>query len=163
MGLPPHRRVHLDSSVYIAFLKREMIHAFRGMTRAVVARRIFEDAEAGRMSVFTSMVTLVEVRRGMDSRSIADQARIRSIDSLFNRSSTHFIDVDRALALSARRIANQYGISTMDAIQVASAVAAGCSELFIWDNRIVSKFSTNPIPGLSVREPYWEEQRDLPQ
>ena len=158
MGLSPNRRVHLDSSVYIAFLKGETIPAHGGMNRVDLAQLILDAGEAGLITVFTSTVTLVEVRRGTDSLSVSEQSRIRLIDSLFDRSSTRFVDVDRALALSARRIANRYAISTMDAVQVASAEVARCDELFIWDNRIVSKFSVDPMPGLRVREPYWEAQ-----
>lgn len=156
MSLNPHRRIHLDSSVYLAFLKREAIQANGGMTRAQVARRIFDDAEVGRVYVSTSTVTLVEVRRGVDSPAISEQVRIALIDSLFGRILTQFVDLNRDIAMSARRIANHYGIGTMDAIQVASAEAARCNELFIWDNRIVNRLSADPIPGLNVCEPYWE-------
>lgn len=92
----------------------------------------------------------------MATSSLSDQTRIHLIDSLFGRSLTRFVEVDRDVAMSARRVANRYGISTMDAIQVASAELAGCDELFIWDKQIVSKFSVDPMLGLSVREPYWE-------
>ena len=162
MGLSPHRRVHLDSSVYIAFLKGETIPAHGRMNRVDLAQLIFDAGEAGLLTVFTSTVTLVEVRRGTDSLSVSEQSRISLIDSLFDRSSTRFVDVDRALALSARRIANRYAISTMDAVQVASAEATYCSELFIWDRQIVQKFSAEPLPGLRVCEPYWDEQMGLP-
>ena len=91
----------------------------------------------------------------MESLSISEQARIALIDSLFGRILTQFVDLNRDIAMSARRIANHYGIGTMDAIQVASAESAGCNELFIWDNRIVNRLTADPIPGLSVREPYW--------
>lgn len=155
MSLQLNKRIHLDSSVYIAFLNGETIPAHGGLDRVDLAELIFDASEAGLVSVSTSTITIVEVRRGTDSVSVSEQSRIRMIDSLFDRSLTSFVDVDRAVALTARRIANRYGINTMDAIQVASAEAAGCSELLIWDNRIVSKFSANPISGLSVCEPYW--------
>ena len=117
---------------------------------------IFDASEAGLITISTSTVTLVEVRRGAASLSVSEQPQIRAIDLLFHQSLTRFVGLDHDVALSARRIANQYGIRTMDAIQVASAEAAGCDELFIWDNRVVGKFSADPMPGLIVREPYWE-------
>ena len=156
MSLRRNRRIYLDSSIYIAFLKGETIQASGGMTRVELARLIFDSSEAGLIAVSTSTITIVEVRRGTDSSSVLEQTRIRLIDSLFDKSLTRFVDVDRDVALSARQIANRYGIRTMDAIQVASAEVAGCDELFIWDNRVVSKFSAGPMPGLSVREPYGE-------
>ena len=156
MSTQQNRRVYLDSSVYIAALNGETIPARGGVSRVELTELIFGASEAGMITIFTSTVTLVEVRRGADSLSVSEQPQFRAIDSLFHQSLTRFVDLDHDLALSARRIANQYGIRTMDAIQVASAEAAGCDELFIWDNRVVSKFSANPMPGLSVCEPYWE-------
>ena len=156
MSFQQNRRIHLDSSVYIAFLKDETIPAHGGLTRVDLAELILDAGEAGLIAISTSMVTLVEVRRGANSSPTSEHFRVDLIDELFDRSSTGFVDIDREVALAAGRIANRYGIGTMDAIQVASAEAAGCDELFIWDNRVVSKFSTDPMPGLSVREPYWK-------
>jgi len=151
-----NRRIHLDSSVYIAALNGETIPAHGGISRVELTELIFGASEAGLITISTSTVTLVEVRRGADSLAASDQAQIRAIDSLFDQSLTRFVDLDHRVALSARLIANQYGVRTMDAIQVASAEAAGCDELFIWDNRVVSKFLANPVSGLSVCEPYWK-------
>ena len=156
VSLRPNRQIHLDSSVYIAALKGETILAYGGMSRVDLAQLIFDASEAGLVIISTSMVTLVEVRWGVNLSPNSGQFRVDVIDELFDSSSTRFVDVDRAVALSARQIANRYGIRTMDAIQVASAEAAGCDELFIWDNRIVNKFSADPMPGLIVCEPYWE-------
>ena len=158
MSFQQNRRIHLDSSVYIAALNGETIPVHGGISRVYLTELIFEASKAGLISISTSTVTLVEVRRGTDSLAASDQSRIRAIDSLFGQSLTRFVDLDYDVALSARLIANQYGVRTMDAIQVASAEAAGCSELFIWDNRVVSKFSADPMPGLSVCEPYWNVQ-----
>ena len=160
MSTQQNRRVHLDSSVYIAFLRDETIPAHGGISRVDLAELILDAGEAGLITVSTSTVTLVEVRRGGSSSPTSGQFRVEVIDELFDRSLTRFVYVDREVALMARRIANSYGIGTMDAIQVASAEAAGCDELFIWDNRVVSKFSANPMPGLNVCEPHWEVPMD---
>ena len=156
-----NKRIYLDSSVYIASLKGETDLAAGGLTRAELTYLLFEAAGQGRITVFTSTVTIVEVRRGIDSSSLSIRERYRLIDGLFERSSTRFVELDRDVALSARLIASRYGIKTMDAIQVASAEMAICGEMFIWDNRIVTKFSSTPMDGLSVCEPYWEGQMHL--
>lgn len=156
MSIHSDRRIRLDSSVYIAALRGETIPAHGGMSRVKLAELLFDAGEAGLIAISTSTVTLVEVRRGPSLSLNSGQFRVDLIDELFDRSLTSFVEVDRALALTARRIANEYGIGTMDAIQVASAVAAECEELFIWDNRVVNKFSTDPLPGLTVSEPHWE-------
>ena len=150
MSFQQNRRIHLDSSVYIAFLNGETIQAYGGLDRVDLAELIFDAGEAGLIDISTSMVTLVEVRRGANSSPTPGQFRVDLIDELFDRSSTRFVDVDHAVALTARRIANHYGIYAMDAIQVASAEAVGCDELFIWDNRVVSKFSANPQDDCKV-------------
>ena len=156
MSSQQNRRIHLDSSVYIAALNGETIPAHGGISRVDLTELIFDASEAGLIIISTSTVTLVEVRRGTDSLTASDQAQICAIDSLFDQSLTRFVDLDHGVASSARLIANQYGVRTMDAIQVPSAEAAGCDELFIWDNRVVSKFSANPMSGLGVCEPYWK-------
>ncbi len=162
MSFQQNKRIHLDSSVYIAALNGETIPAHDGISRLDLTELIFHASAAGLITISTSTVTLVEVRRGTDSLAASDQAQIRAIDSLFDQSLTSFVDLDHGVALSARLIANRYGVRAMDAIQVASAEAAGCAELFIWDNRVVSKFSANPMSGLNVCEPYWEGQMHLP-
>ena len=154
MSLRPNRGAHLDSSVYIAALRGEIIPACGGLSRVDLAQLIFDASEAGLISLYTSTITIVEVRRGPESGPSFDLPHVALIDSLFDRTLTRFVGVDREVALAARRIANQYGINAMDAIQIASAGAAGCEELFIWDNRVVSKFSTAPLSGLNVCEPH---------
>lgn len=151
---PGDRQIHLDSSVYIAFLNGETISAHAGMNRVDLAELILDAGEAGLIGLSTSTITIVEVRRGVDPGSNSVHTQVAQIDSLFDRTLTRFVEVDRDVALAARGIANHYGINTMDAIQVASAAAAGCDELFIWDNRIVNRFSAEPLPGLKVCEPY---------
>ena len=155
MSINSDRQIHLDSSVYIAFLNGETIPAHGGLARVDIAELILDAGEAGLITIYTSTVTLVEVRRGDTSSPNSGQFRIDMIDELFRKSLTRFVDVDRAVALTARQIANGYGIQTMDAIQVASAEAARCDELFIWDDRVVRKFSADPMPGLTVCEPFW--------
>lgn len=158
MTLSQNRRIYLDSSVYIAFLKGEQIPAAGGMTRVALARLIFGSAEAGRADVFTSAITLVEVRKGNDAPQVSSLDRLVAIDALFDRTSTRFVEVGRVLAISAREVANKYGLNLADAIHVASAMSAGCAELFIWDESVVRKISGSPVPGLSVCEPHWNEQ-----
>lgn len=162
MNKPPNRRIHLDSSVYIAFQKGETIQAAGGLGRAELARMIFQAAEVGRIAVFTSTASLVEVRHGVEFSSLSADARYRLIDQLFERSLTTFVEVDRDVALLARQIAVEYGIKTLDAIQIASARPAGCHELFIWDKNVVRKFTSNPLADLRVSDPYWEGQMGLP-
>ena len=155
------RRVFLDSSVYIAFLKGETIPAAAGMTRVELARLLFGAAEVGRISFFTSTISIVEVRRGVDSPAISTQTRLRLIDGLFDRTLTRFVEVDRDVALSARSMANEYNLKNMDAIQISSDRAANCEEMFIWDENVVRKFSERPLHGLRVCDPFWEGQMEL--
>ena len=73
MSLRRNRRIHLDSSVYIAFLKGETIQASGGLTRVELARMILGASEAGPITVSTSTITIVEVRRGTDSLSVVER------------------------------------------------------------------------------------------
>ena len=76
MSLLSNRPIHLDSSVYIAFLKDETIPAHGGLARADLAELIIDAGEAGLIAISTSMVTLVEVRRGANSPPTPGQFRV---------------------------------------------------------------------------------------
>ena len=161
MTTSQNKRIHLDSSVYIAFQKGETIPAHNNLSRVYVAKLIFDGAEAGEVSLFTSTVSLVEVQRGQNVTQESESSISAKIDALFSRSSTQFVETDRDVAISARQIAVRYGIRTMDAIQVASALRVGCHEAFFWDGTIVRKFSNAPLPDLLICEPYWRGQLGL--
>ena len=161
MTTSQNKRIHLDSSVYIAFLKGETIPAYNNMSRVSLAKLIFDGAEAGEVSLFTSTVSLVEVRRGENVTQESESEVFAKIDALFSRSSTQFVELDRDVAISARLLAVRYGLPLMDAVQVASALRVGCHEAFFWDMRIVRKFGNAPLPNLLICEPYWSGQLSL--
>ena len=150
-----NNRTYLDSSVYLAFLKGETIQAANGMTRVELARRILGDAETGDVQIFTSAITIVEVRRvgGSPQPNV-----LQAVLDVLDRTDARLVAVDRSLALRAQSLANDYDIRTMDAIHVASADFANCNELFMWDDSVVRKIARNPLPRLRVCEPYWRGQ-----
>ena len=131
MTMRQNERTYLDSSVYLAFLKGETKQAASGLTRAELARRILSSAEAGKLEIFTSAVTIVEVRRVGNSPIRFQPNALDAINAIFERTSTKMVEVSRELALRAQALATGYGLRTMDAIHLASAEFANCRELFM--------------------------------
>ena len=49
---------YLDSSVFFALVKQEQIICPGGLTRWEVAKHIFEDAQSGKYTLYTSTATI---------------------------------------------------------------------------------------------------------
>lgn len=161
MTTPRSNRIYFDSSVYLAFLKGEKTPAEGGRTRVELATLLVKDAAAGRLEVYTSAITIVEVRHVGNSPDGSQPDSLDAINEVFDKTSTNLVEVGRELALRAQGLATGYGLSTMDAIHVASAEFAKCGELFMWDDQAVRRIARAPLAGLQVREPYWQGQPSL--
>ena len=161
MTTPRSNRIYFDSSVYLAFLKGEKVPAEGDRTRVELASLLMKDAEAGRLEVYTSAITIVEVRHVGNNPIGLQPNSPGAINEVFDKTSTRLVEVGRELALRAQELATRYGLSTMDAIHVASAEFAKCGELFMWDADVVRKIDRAPLTGLRVCEPYWHGQPSL--
>ncbi len=144
-----YQRPYLESSVFIAFIKGEVIG---GVDRGEIAQNIFDDAANGRWPVFTSTFTLAEVFR--DRRrpqlSVTEEQRI---DAFFQHEYIKLVTLDRDVAELARKLARAHGLRPADAVHLASAIKAKADELLTWDE---GNFPINhTIEGVAIRLPYW--------
>jgi predicted nucleic acid-binding protein len=129
---------YLDSSVYIAWLNREVVD---GVDRHAVARHILDAAAAGQYQIYCSALTLVEVNKILNPAAAPmpvaeDDALLRYFENDF----FEFIPVDRGIAEAAHRLCRRNAIKPADAIHLASALRAHCDVLLSWDrplNKIV--------------------------
>ena len=108
----------LDTPVFVYF-------AERNPTYLPLAREVFRLIDAGLIAGHTSVVTLVEVlTHPKRTRDVVQEGHFRSIllnnDYLTVRDTTPLI-AERAADLRAR-----YNLRTPDAIQIATALVAGC-------------------------------------
>lgn len=154
MVTEPFARPCLDSSVFFALVKQEQITGPGGLTRWEIARRIFEDAESGKYTIFTSTITIAEVRRIRERTKPLDRKEIQQVQRFLQRSFIQTIDVTREIAEMAQELGAEHGISPIDAIHLATAIWNGCDVLFVWDKRFSGRFESGPIGGVTITEPY---------
>ena len=146
----PLRRRYLDASVFVAFLNEETIPTADGTPRVAVARRILEQADAGNDRVVTSVLSIAEVRLFPDATAGTPPGGA----GVFGLPNVHTVNVDREIALMARRLGVEYNLKPPDAIHLATAIRHNCGELLVWDEAFVRRVNRRPISGLWVGEPY---------
>jgi predicted nucleic acid-binding protein len=154
----PFKKPYLDSSVFLALVKREEIPCPGGLVRWQIAERILEDAASGEYNIFTSTATIAEVRRvrRQDQPLAADELRL--VQEFFQHEYIQTIDVTREIAEKAQELGATYGITTIDAIHLSTAIWWECDVLLVWDKRFSLHFEDGPVEGVTVVEPYWEGQ-----
>ncbi len=159
--LPPKlENPYVDASVFLAHVKEEKIKCAGGKTRFEITTNIFEDARKKKFQLFTSTVTLAEVRRLKESHKTLAGDELDRVNSHFAEFLEHewlyLIEVNREIGEKAQQLGAQYSISPMDAIHVASALYWNCSLLMVWDkNTLITKLPKK-IDNLYICEPYWE-------
>lgn len=140
-------RVYWDSSVWIALIKGEVVN---GVDRCEVPKLILQDAKDGKVAIFISRLTIVEVHRKKNSSnlSIVQDSNIQT-DFLSHRYVKQ-MDVDKKVALLARDLSWKYGLKPPDAIHAASAIRANAQVIHHWDGDFGKippdvMFSDNPL------------------
>jgi predicted nucleic acid-binding protein len=122
-------RVGLDTGPFIYFV--ESHPDFKAVPKELVRR-----AGVGQMELVTSMITLTEIlvqplRRG--ALTLIDEYR----DILLNGDEIEILDVDATIAETAARLRASYAsLRTPDAIQLATAIEAGCGAFLTNDKRL---------------------------
>jgi predicted nucleic acid-binding protein len=144
-----YQRPYLESSVFIALIKGEVINT---IDRGEIAQHILDDASAGRWPIFTSTFTLAEVIKARN-RLLLTPSEEKRIDDFFKHEYIKLVILDREVAELARKLARNHGLHPPDAVHLASAVKAQADELLTWDE---GHFSINTtIDGVTSKLPYW--------
>ena len=113
-----YQRPYLDSSVFIALIKNEVVE---GVSRGEIARNILNDAQNGRFQIFTSTFTLVEVHKDRRQPRLTVEEEHLVVD-FFKHEYIVLIDLDRLVAERARELARTYSLTPNDAVHLASAI-----------------------------------------
>lgn len=162
LGIPItyYKQPYLDSSVFIAEIKQETQICPGGLMRWEIAHRILEDARGGRYVIYTSTVTLAEVRRIRGQNIQLEASELEEVRSKFAEFLEHeymyLIEVNREIGEKAQDLGAQYDFTPIDAIHLASAIWWRCDVLLVWDKELTKKFAEGPIEGVRVVEPYRE-------
>lgn len=135
--------IYLDSSALLSAIQAEAGHE--------PIAEVLRLASQGRLTVYASAVILVEVRaqrRGHADAS-SDEHALRILDS------ARLIDVElsRGVAMRAREYVGSHGLRPLDAIHLASAVAAETEVFWSWDGDF-GKLAGSAVDGVWVDQPY---------
>ena len=151
---------YFDSSVFIAHIRGETISCPDGSTRVETTTHLFEDAKGRKLTIFTSTVTIAEVRRMRHKKEPITDKEIAHINTFFAEFLEHEwmypIEVTREIAEKAQRLGAQYGIDAMDSIHLASAIWNKCTVLFVWDKSTFMSRLPTEVEGVQIMQPHWE-------
>lgn len=124
--------VALDTSVFVYFIEEHP-------TYLPLVDLLFEAIAAGEIQAVTSGLTLLEVL--VVPFRFANAPLIDRYENLLTRSrGLRLIDLDRGVLRSAALLRAATRAKTPDAIQLASALSAGCSVFLTNDNRLPRVF-----------------------
>ena len=131
-----HGRTGIDAALFIYFIEEDPRFL-------PLVEPLFEEADAGRRELVTSALTLLEVlvvpfRAGNPSLA-------HRYEQLLTRSKgIRMIDLSRDQLRGAAQLRAATGLKTPDALQLAAAIASGCTSFVTNDRRMP------PISGTRV-------------
>ncbi len=137
-------KVFLDTSPVVYYV--EAVPAF-----AEVAKGIFALIGEGQMQGVVSPVTLAECVT-LPIRLGQVELRQRFTDLLTGTDGISLVNIDAAIAQQAAELRIRYGLKLPDALQVATAIAAGC-EVFLTNDvalKRVTELRVLPLVELDV-------------
>ena len=150
--MPNYKKVYWDSSVWIALIKGEVV---KGVDRCQIPKMILEDAEEGKVTIFTSRLTTAEVHKKKKYRPLTKEEDDKVQSDFLQHDYIKKVDVDKWVAERANELAWDYNISPNDAIHAASAIKVKAEVLHHWDG----DFSRIPVDVMHSEEPTkWEKQ-----
>lgn len=141
--------VYLDSSAVISAIKGEPGHA--------PVARVLELARTGVLALVTSTILLVEARSGGRDAAV-DEAGERELLDYLDHPAWTLVELDRAVALRARRLCLRLGLHNYDAVHLASAIEGGAEVLMTFDKRFPIGTA---VEGVWVDRPYSPGSPDL--
>lgn len=135
-----------DSCVFLAYLNKER-------DRSQICQAILDAADAGKIQIFTSALTIAEVLKYKGKKPIKKESR-QMIIEFFQNDYIKIINVDRLVATEAQELVWEHNIPPKDAIHVASAIRAKLPVIETYDNDdLISKTGSVGSPPILIREP----------
>lgn len=153
-------RYYLESSCFVAFVKNEP-------GRGATVLRLLQDAEAGRIQLVTSFITLAEVLRGGADLASGEPFGDEELDHLLRKSQVELVAVERFVAEKTREVRRSVAklekkTMTIDAIHIATALVSEVDALYSYDDADLV-IHDGHFEGLRVQHPTWSGQLTLPE
>lgn len=130
--------VYVETSVFLAFFAGEA-------ARGDLCKEILEEGRRQEKKIVTSAFTLVEVLRGKPGTpKLEDQ-----IDNYFQHKWLSIRQLERVLAIKARKLARKFNLKAGDAVHLATAIDCGAGKLLTYDSDLLDLKD----PGIEIGEP----------
>jgi predicted nucleic acid-binding protein len=144
-----------DAGVFCSFFNARFEPA-----RASIVRALLEDAEAGRIVIVTSTVSLAEVLK-VDREHPLTKASEDKIVAFFEKPYIRLVSADRLICEAARQLIWRHSaLEYKDAIHLASAIQysrrASLDALFAWDEDF-TKLNGKIGAAFPISEPFIEQ------
>ena len=134
LTLPPYGLVYVDTVTVIYSVEENPVYW-------LPTRPLWVAAKAGRIDIFTSELTLMEVLVGPEKTG---NPEVAGAYEEFLSEGSRLIPITQSILRSAARLRAQTNLRTPDAIHAATALAEGC-ELFVTNDAGFKR-----VPSLNV-------------
>jgi predicted nucleic acid-binding protein len=138
-------RRYWDSDCFLGWLQEED-------DKVPLCRPVIREAEAGKLTLVTSALTLAEVLMLRHGTPIPKEAA-ETVERFFEHEWIEVSEVDRFIAEQARRLVWDHGIRPKDAIHVATALDADVVQLDTFDTELMKKSEAVGNPPLKIGRP----------
>lgn len=128
--------------------------------KATACESVIEAAEAGRILIVTSALTLAEVLYVKGTKRMTPEKR-EKISGFFKQPYISVQNVTRKIAEMARDLYWDHGVRPKDAIHVATALTYRLPELNTFDKNLLKLDGKIGDPALKIRIPHEPGQKKL--
>jgi predicted nucleic acid-binding protein len=139
--------VYWDSDCCLGWLQDEV-------DKAEVCKPVLDEAEAGRLRIVTSALTIAEVLALRGRPRLPDERR-QAVEGFFRRSFFAVRSITRRDAERARDLVWEHGGAPKDPLHVATALQAGVNAFHTFDAELIRK--SGAVAGLEIAKPYVHE------
>lgn len=139
--------VYWDSDCCLGWLQDEV-------DKAELCKPVLDEAEAGRLRIVTSALTIAEVL-ALRGRPRMSEERRKAVEGFFRRSFFAVRSITRREAERARDLVWGHRVAPKDALHVATALQAGVTIFHTFDEDLIRK--TRAIDGLEIARPYVDQ------
>ena len=147
--MKPEKR-YWDSSVIIAYINEER-------DRLETCKAILDDAEQGKIRIYTSALSITEVLKYKGAKPISKDKK-EILRGFFQSDYITIVQLDRWVGFAAQELVWDNGIPPKDSLHVASALHAEVDVMESYDNDDLTKKSkTVGSPPLEIREPKYAQ------
>lgn len=135
--------IYWDTNAFLGHLKKEP-------EKEKACLEVLEEAEAGRILIVTSALTLIEAIK-LNHEEMIPKEHAEVIYEFFRNEYIEVRDVDRFIAEAARSLVWNNSIKVKDSIHIATALRWEIKIFNTYDGDLLKKNGT--IPGLTIATP----------